>query len=76
MGHRLIPGDRVSTPHGYGRLAAEQRDWSMGECDAGWHHDVGSGPPTLYRVLLDSGSEVTLGAGDVTRLAQAGTCDP
>jgi len=73
----LLAGDRVEvTGEGYGRVVSALRDWSMGECDAAWHHAAGGQPPMLITVTLDSGRTVARLPGDVRRLAQCGTCDP
>jgi hypothetical protein len=73
---QFLPGDRVETPHGRGRVLLDVQDWSMGEVTMDWHHAAGGQPPRHITVELDGGGEVTVTPAEIRALAQAGMCDP
>jgi len=73
----MIPGDRVRTPRGDGRVVMDRQSFDMDICDAAWHHAAGGQPPRWITVALDhDGGEMTFLPTEVTALAMAGSCDP
>lgn len=64
-GKPVTAGMRVLTPQGPGTVTEVYADIGHEVVDAEWTHGPGA-PPVWYIVALDSGSEVTLLAGDLT----------
>jgi hypothetical protein len=72
----LLPGDRVATPMGPGRVVEDRQSWDMGVHDEAWHHGEG-GPPRWVTVRLDGdGGEIVFSYGEITAVPVGGSCDP